>query len=43
MGQKITSGIIENDRVSIIGLKKGTYFIEIYEDNKTIVEKFIKD
>ena len=42
-GQKITSGIIQNYRVSITALKKGVYFIEIFEDNKTIVEKFIRD
>lgn len=43
MGQKVESGIIENDRVSISSLKTGTYFIEIStSDKKTIVEKFIK-
>ena len=43
IGQKVTSGIIEYDRVSITDLKKGVYFIEIGTANKTIVEKFIKD
>lgn len=43
LGQKVTSGIIENDRVSITALKKGAYFIEINIDNKTIVDKFLRD
>lgn len=43
LGQKITSGIIENDSVSITDLNKGIYFIEIAEADKTIVEKFVKE
>ena len=43
IGQKVTSGIIENDKVSIASLKKGAYFIEINEAGKTIVEKFIRE
>uniref|UniRef100_UPI00345BC877 T9SS type A sorting domain-containing protein n=1 Tax=Flavobacterium sp. TaxID=239 RepID=UPI00345BC877 len=42
LGQKVTSGIIENDRVSINALKTGVYFIEIGDVNKAIVAKFIK-
>ena len=43
LGQKITSGIIQNDSVSVIDLKKGVYFIEIETADKTIVEKFVRD
>ena len=43
IGQKVTAGTIENDRVSITNLKKGIYFLEIGAANKTIVEKFIRD
>jgi acid phosphatase len=43
IGQKVTSGIIENDRISINTLKTGTYFVEINLGDKTIVEKFIKE
>ncbi|WP_264521517.1 alkaline phosphatase family protein [Flavobacterium sp. N1994] len=43
LGQKMTSGIIENDRVAITDLDKGIYCIEIAEADKIIVEKFIKE
>ena len=43
LGQKVTSGIIENDRIAVTNLQKGIYFLDIVTPNKTIVEKFIKN
>lgn len=43
IGQRVTSGIIENDRISVTALNKGLYFIEVKVANKTLVEKFLKE
>ena len=43
LGQKVASGIIDNDRIAITTLQKGIYFLDVVAADKTIVAKFVKE
>lgn len=42
LGQKMDSGITKNQTVNVNHLAKGVYLIELNQDNKRVMKKFIK-
>ena len=42
LGQKLDAGISENQMLNVSHLAKGVYIIELNQDNKRVVKKFIK-
>ena len=42
LGQKIESGISKDQKLNVSHLDKGVYLVELKQDNKRVVKKFIK-
>lgn len=42
LGQKIETGLNKEQKINVAHLSKGVYLIELIQDNKRIIKKFIK-